>query len=72
MNKRYKLKLVANLVLASLLICSLIYYSTMHEYYRNDMQSTLSMIVGSIIAMSISLFVSYSSDIVRITKFIQR
>jgi hypothetical protein len=72
MSKKQNLKHAGNIGLALLLVCSLVYYCTINEYYKNDMESKLSMIVGSIIAMAISLFISYSSDLVEITKFISR
>ena len=72
MSKKQNLKHAGNIGLALLLVCSLVYYCTINEYYKNDMESKLSMIVGSIIAMAISLFISYSSDLVKITKFISR
>ena len=72
MSKKQNLKHAGNIGLALLLVCSLVYYCTINEYYKNDIESKLSMIVGSIVAMSIFLFVSYSSDLVRITKFTPR
>ena len=72
MSKKQNLKHAGNIGLALLLVCSLVYYCTINEYYKNDMASKLSMIVGSIIAMTISLFISYCSDLVKITKFISR
>jgi hypothetical protein len=65
MSKKQNLKHAGNIGLALLLVCSLVYYCTINEYYKNDMESKLSMIVGSIIAMAISLFISYFSDLVK-------
>jgi hypothetical protein len=70
MSKKQNLKHASNIGLALLLVYSLVYYCTINEYYKNDIEAQLSMIVGSIIAMAISLFISYSSDLVKITKFI--
>jgi hypothetical protein len=71
MNKNQKLKHAANIGLASLMICSLIYYSTIQGYYKNDIESLLSMIVGSIVVMSFFLSISYSSSsLIGITKYI--
>jgi hypothetical protein len=62
MNKNQKLKHATNIGLASLMICSLIYYSTIDEYYKNDIESLLSMMAGSIFVMSFFISIGYFSS----------
>ena len=64
MSRKQNLKYAGNMGLALLLVCSLVYYCTINEYYKNDIESKLSMIVGSILIMSFFLFISYSSSLI--------